>query len=219
MNPRMNQTVYRTPRFKVLSEDQIERIYFAALDVLETSGGMVFQDEALGIFRQSGEAVVRGNNVRVPASLVERALKGYPRKITLRGRDGKRSMRLQKDEVAFGTGSDQPFTYDLKTGERRRCVHADVNLAAKIVDFLPQYDFFMSHGIVSDAPNPLTYDRHQFLAMVEQCTKPFVVTSVDGEGLEDLWKMACVLAGGEEEFRLNPMFVAYIEPISPLKND
>jgi len=77
----------------------------------------------------------------------------------------------------------------------------------------------MSHGIVSDAPNPLTYDRHQFMALLEGCTKPYVVTSVDGEGLEDIWKMACVIRGGEEEFRLNPMFVAYIEPISPLRND
>ena len=31
--------------------------------------------------------------------------------------------------------------------------------------------------------------------------------------------MACLIQGGEEEFRLNPLFVAYIEPISPLKSD
>ncbi|MFP4475255.1 MAG: trimethylamine methyltransferase family protein [Desulfatibacillaceae bacterium] len=219
MNPRLNQLINRTPRYRVLTEDQIERIYFAALDVLESVGGNIYQDEALELFKNSGEAVVNGNNVRVPASFVERALKGYPRKITLAGRDGERSLRLQKDEVAFGTGSDLPFTYDLKTGERRRTTYSDVNAAATIVDFLPQYDFFMSHGIVSDAPNTQTYDRHQFMAMVEKCTKPFVLTSVDGEGLKDLWEMACVLTGGEDEFRLNPMFVAYIEPISPLKND
>jgi trimethylamine--corrinoid protein Co-methyltransferase len=57
------------------------------------------------------------------------------------------------------------------------------------------------------------------MAMLETCTKPMVLTSVDGEGLEDLWRMACVFKGGEEEFRLSPLFVAYIEPISPLKND
>src|SRR6056297_3744894 len=215
---KMNQTIQKTPQFRVLTDQQIEKIYFSALEVLERCGADVFQDEAIELFKNS-DAVVRGNRVRVPVSLVERALKTYPNKITLKGRNGKRSVALQKDHVYFGTGSDLPFTYDRETGERRRTLYKDIVNAARFVDYLPNYDFFMSHGIVGDAPNPLTYDRHQFMAMLEGCTKPMVVTSVDGEGLEDIWKMACLFQGGEEEFRLNPMFVAYIEPISPLTND
>ncbi len=215
---KISQTINKSPKFRVLSEDQIEKIYFSALEVLERTGGCFYHDEAIELFKNSN-AVVRGNNVRVPAHMVEEALNSYPGKISLRGRNKQRSLHIQKDTVAFGTGSDLPFTYDRETGERRRTLYKDVNNAAKLVDALSNYDFFMSHGIVGDAPNPQTYDRHQFMAMVEQCTKPLVVTSVDGEGLEDLWKMSCLIQGGEEEFKLNPLFVAYIEPISPLKND
>ncbi len=215
---KMNQSIQQTPQFKVLSNDQIEEIFYSALDVLERTGAQVFHDEAIELFKNSN-AVVKGNNVRIPTTMVEEALNFYPRKITLKGRNGKRSVHLQKDTVTFGTGSDLPFTYDRQTGERRRTNYKDIVNAGKLVDALPNYDFFMSHGIVSDAPNPQTYDRHQFMAMLEGCAKPMVVTSVNGEGLEDLWKMACLFQGGEEEFRLNPMFVAYIEPISPLKND
>jgi len=215
---KMNQTIQKTPVFRVLTDQQIEKIYFSALEVLERCGADVLQEEAIELFKNS-DAVVRGNRVRVPASMVERAIKNYPRKITLKGRNGKRSVALQKDHVYFGTGSDLPFTYDRESGERRRTLYNDVVNAGRFVDYLSNYDFFMSHGIVGDAPNPQTYDRHQFMAMLEGCTKPMVVTSVDGEGLEDLWKMACLFQGGEEEFRLNPMFVAYIEPISPLTND
>src|SRR6056297_1394692 len=215
---KMNQTIQKTPVFRVLTDQQIEKIYFSALEVLERCGADVLQEEAIELFKNS-DAVVRGNRVRVPASMVERAIKNYPRKITLKGRNGKRSVALQKDHVYFGTGSDLPFTYDRESGERRRTLYNDVVNAGRFVDYLSNYDFFMSHGIVGDAPNPQTYDRHQFMAMLEGCTKPMVVTSVDGEGLEDLWRMGCVLQGGEEEFRLNPLFVAYIEPISPLKND
>ena len=215
---KMNQTIQKTPCFRVLTDQQIEKIYFSALEVLERCGANVFQEEAIELFKAS-DAVVRENRVRLPASMVERAIKNYPRKITLKGRNGKRSVALQKDHVYFGTGSDLPFTYDRESGERRRTLYKDVVNAGRFVDYLSNYDFFMSHGIVGDAPNPQTYDRHQFMAMLEGCTKPMVVTSVDGEGLEDLWKMACLFQGGEEEFRLNPMFVAYIEPISPLTND
>ncbi len=215
---KINQKINKSTKFKVLSDDQIEMIYYAALEVLERTGGNVYHDGAIELFKNS-QAVVRGNNVRIPSFMVEEALNYYPSKITLAGRNKKRSLHIQKDTVAFGTGSDLPFTYDRKTGERRRTTYKDVNNAAKLVDALSNYDFLMSHGIVSDAPNPQTYDRHQFMAMLEQCTKPMVLTSVDGEGLEDLWKMGCLIQGGEEEFKLNPLFVAYIEPISPLKND
>ncbi|MCF8217763.1 MAG: trimethylamine methyltransferase family protein [Bacteroidales bacterium] len=215
---KINQKINKSTQFKVLSEDQIEQIFYSALRVLEQTGGQIFHDEALELFRNS-DAVVNGNSVRIPTFMVEEALNFYPRKISLRGRNKKNELHLQKDTVAFGTGSDLPFTYDRKTGERRRTLYNDVKNAAKIVDALSNYDFFMSHGIVGDAPNPQTYDRHQFMAMLENCTKPMVVTSVDGEGLEDLWKMGSLVQGGEEEFRLNPLFVAYIEPISPLKND
>jgi len=215
---KINQIVNKSIRFRVLSEDQIEQIYFASLEVLEKTGGMVYHDEAIELFKNSN-AVVRGYNVRIPSYMVQEAINFYPRKITLCGRNKSRSLHIQKDTVAFGTGSDLPFTYDRETGERRITTYKDVNNAAKLVDALPNYDFFMSHGIVNDAPNTQTYDRHQFMAMLDQCTKPMVLTSVDGESLRDLWKMGCLVQGGEEEFRLNPLFVVYIEPISPLKND
>ncbi len=214
---RMNQSWQRSPVFRVLSDDQIEQIYFTACEVLQRNGGLIFHDEALELFKKS-DAVVKDNLVKVPISMIELALGSNPRKISLKGR-GKKRLQLQKDNAGFGTGSDLPFTHDRKTGKRIRTDYAHVKEAARIVDSLEQYDFHMSHGIVTDAPNPLTYDRRQFMAMLETCTKPFVLTSVDGEGLEDLWKMACLVQGGEEEFRLNPLFVAYIEPISPLKND
>ena len=216
---KMNQTIFRTPQFRVLSDDQIERIYFSALDVLERVGAAVYEEQALELLRNSDAVVSGDNRVRVPVSMVEEALNFYPGKIGLAGRNGERSLHIQKDSAGFGTGSDLPFCYDRETGERRRTRYDDIMKAGLLVDALPNYDFFMSHGIVSDAPNTQTYDRHQFMAMLETCTKPMVLTSVDGEGLEDLWRMACVFKGGEEEFRLSPMFVAYIEPISPLKND
>jgi trimethylamine--corrinoid protein Co-methyltransferase len=151
--------------------------------------------------------------------MVEQALGSCPAKSSLTGRNGQRSVKLQKNEVAFGSGADAGFVYDRKSGKRRESTFADVEAAAKIVDYLPRLDFCMSHGRVSNAPNPKTYDRHQFLAMIKNCTKPLVVTSVDGDGLKDQWEMACLLQGGEKEFRLNPLFAAFIRSDSPLMSN
>lgn len=215
---RVNVTDKQTPGFRVLSEDQIEMIFGAALEVLERTGGRVFHEKALDLFRESDAVITDGNLVRIPASMVDRALGDCPRRITLCGRDGKRSVKLEKDVVNFGTGSDCPFITDRKTGKRRRYTFNDVTEAARIVDDLPSFDFFMSHGLVSDVPNPRAYDRHQFLAMVSNTTKPMILTAVDGVGLRDLHEMACLICGGEDEFRVNPLFIVYIEPVSPLSH-
>ena len=50
---KMNQQAYGTTMFQILSEDQIEQIYFAALDVLEISGARTNHEEALELFSNS----------------------------------------------------------------------------------------------------------------------------------------------------------------------
>jgi len=201
--------------FEVLSRDQRESIYRAALEVMERTGGLFESEEALELFENS-EAVVEGNRVWIPTSLVEEAIRSSPSKVTLSDREGKRVMHLGRNRVYFGTGSDQPYTYDRETGEPRECTYEDVYNAARVVDALPHIDFFMSHGLVSDVEHNRTYDRHQFEAMVTGTRKPLVVTAVDRRGLNDLYDMALLIRGSEEEFRVNPPFAVYIEPISPL---
>jgi trimethylamine--corrinoid protein Co-methyltransferase len=213
---KMNQQVHGTPMFQILTDDQIERIFFAALDVLEMSGGRIFHEEALALLDNSDAVLTDTNRVRLPASLVEQALRSCSSKSALTGRNGKRTVRLHKNEVAFGSGADAAFVWDRQSGERRNCTYADVAAAAKLVDYLPRLDFCMAHGRVSDAPNPRTQDRHQFMAMIQNCTKPLVVAAADAAGLKDQWEMACLITGGEKEFRLSPLFATYIATDSPL---
>ena len=216
---KMNQQAYGTTKFQILTGDQIQQIYFAALDVLEISGARISHEEALKLFANSDAVVSDTHRVRIPTTMVEQALSGCPSKSNLTGRNGKRSIKMQKNEVAFGSGADARFVYDRKSGQRRKSTFADVEAAARIVDYLPRLDFCMSHGLVSDAPKAKTYDRHQFLAMVKNCTKPLVVTSVDAEGLKDQWEMACLIRGGQKEFRLSPLFATYIRSDSPLMSN
>ncbi len=215
---KINQTINKTPYFQVLSDNQCEQIYYAALDVIENTGGRFFDYEAIKLFKDSDAVVTDNNLVRIPASMVEQALRSHPSKITLTGRNEKNVIKLEPNVTNFGTGSDQPFACDPKTGERRPSTWQDVANASKFVDYLSNYDFLMSHAIARDVKNPKTYDRHQFMAMIENCTKPLVITAMSGDGLYDQWQMACAIRGNDKEFRLRPLFAIYIEPSSPLKH-
>ena len=201
--------------FRVLSDDQVDAIYLAALQILERTGTRVENQEAIDLLAGAG-AWVDGQRVRWPAGLVERALSSAPRRALLVGRDG-RVLTLGGDNFYYGTGSDCPQFLDPDTGQRRPFGTRDVADCARLADALPNIDFFMSFGLVQDPDvPPATYDRHQFLAMAANVTKPMVVTVVDVAGLADIHRMASLIVGGEDEFRRSPLVALYAEPISPL---
>ena len=212
---RVNYRENVTPRYQVLTEDQIEEILSGSLEVLERVGVKIHDKKAADILTNGGAYSSDGLLVRIPSFMVKRALSTAPGRIVLTGRDGKRNVVLEKDRIHYGTGSDCPFFVDPHTGEHRRTVFNDVVNAARIADALPHIDFFMSLGLVSDAPQR-PYDRHQFLAMTTGTSKPLVITSVDGQGLLDQFEMACAIVGGPQSFRQNPLFAIYAEPSSPL---
>ena len=213
-----NFVSYVTPQFRVLSDDQIYQIHLASLEVLERTGVEVFDDEALDLLRSAGARVSsEDKRVRIPSYLVEEALRTAPKKVTLCSRDGQRTTPLEDSKVYFGTGSDCPYILDSFTGERRPFTKEDVGKAALIADYLPNIDFFMSLGLVSDVP-PTTSDGHQFQAMLLNTKKPLIFTAHDEAGMYDIMEMAAVAMGNWEQLRQNPSICLYAEPSSPLRH-
>jgi trimethylamine--corrinoid protein Co-methyltransferase len=210
-----------TPTFAVLTEDEIESIYYAALSVLYETGVRVYEPDGVEL-AQSGGAIVEDTTddsslVKVPPWMVDKALATLPRKVVVSGPDRQYKMELYKDQVYYGAGSDTPFTLDPETGERRRATYEDVKNFARLAQALPNLDFHMSLGIVQDSAVG-TYDRWQYLAMLEGTTKPINITAVDLDGLNDQLEMAKIRLGGSDEWRKGPIFSLYIEPVSPLSH-
>ena len=219
-----NYRVNMTPQFRVLSDDQIEEIFHASLEVLGRTGARIYGQEGLALLRDAGCHITQEDSgsqargiVRIPAGLVKESLNTTPSRVTLAGRDREKRLTLQKDQFYFGTGSDCPSLLDPYTGKLRKYTYDDVYNAARISDALPNIDFHMSLGLTSGVTRHV-YDRHQFLAMLSGTSKPFVITTVDKSGLVDQYKMACEVLGGPDEFAAAPLFVVYIEPSSPLSN-
>ncbi len=210
-----NQLVNQTTTFRVLTDDQIELIYGAALEILARTGVKVYDDEGLALLAAAGAEIRDENWARIPSSAVKEAVALCPRSIRIVGRDPEQICLLEKDRIYFGGVSDCPFVYDRATGERRPYTYADVRDAARVADALDNMGFHMSLGLTQDVPR-MTYDRHQFLAMLEGTGKPIVQTAIDREGLADQYEMACVLRGGSAAFEQSPLLTLYAEPTSPL---
>ena len=211
---RMNSTSNETVQFKILSITQIEDIVSTAYNILERVGVEVNDDQVIKLLKDAG-CVAKGKIIFIPSFIVKECLKTAPSKITISNRNSDIAMNLEKGNIYFGAGSECPFLDDPYTGERRHWLTKDIEDAARIADSLPNIDFHMSLGILSDAPGML-YDRFQFAAMLKNTVKPIVSTAIDAKGLEDMYNLCCIITEGEDSFRLRPNFVLYIETISPL---
>ena len=216
-----NYQVNVTPRLQVLTEDEIEAIYFSALRVLYETGVRVYEKEGIEVV-YSGGAIIEDTTddsslVKISPWMVDKARATLPRKVVVVGPDRKHRMELYKNQIYFGAGSDPPFTIDPYTGKRRRATYQDVKNFARLAQALPNLDFHMSLGIVQDTAVG-TYDRWQYLAMLEGTNKPINITAVDLDGLNDQLEMAYIRLGGKEEWKKGPCFSLYIEPVSPLSH-
>ena len=202
---------------RILSDAQLTEIHQASLQILRRTGVRVRDDEALGLLRDAGCEVSNGDLVKYPAAVIDEALGHAPSGIVLHGRDGEPRVFLEGQRSFFGTGSDLPHTLDLETGERRLSLLSDVESTARLADSLPNLDFVMSMALPSDI-EPKTSDRHSFLAMITNTSKPVLFTAWDEFGLADIIAMAETVAGGAERLAAKPFLLAYLEPTSPLQH-
>jgi trimethylamine---corrinoid protein Co-methyltransferase len=213
-----NYTTREAPNLRKLSDDQVEQLHYASLEILERTGVRLYEPEALELLQTKGVKVEDGNRVRVPAGLVEWALSVAPKRTVLCDRNGRRVMPLERNNVFYGPGSDCPNVIDLRTGDRRPGTLQDIVEASLVCDGLPNIDFLMSFCVASDLSQE-TADRHQMRAMLMNSTKPILFVTTEFEGCVDAIRMAEVVAGGEEELRRNPICACYINVTHPMRHN
>jgi trimethylamine---corrinoid protein Co-methyltransferase len=206
------------PKLQMLNQAHCEAIHLASLEILRRTGVRVYHRGGLDLLRQAGALITDDNLVRLPADLVEWALRQAPSRVALcRRGSGEAMAKLEGDEVSFGTGSDCLHVLDPRTGLHRAFTAQDVVDCIRLVDALPELSFCMSMGIPSDA-RPGSHYRQQFALMVEHTVKPIVFVCNDRADCEAIVAMASAAAGGPEALRLNPTLLLYSEPSTPLRH-
>lgn len=202
------------PRQQVLTTEQIEAIHSASLDILKKTGIQITHPQALEILHGAG-AQVDGNRVRIPAELVEQALKQAPARVSLADRQGQRVLHLEKDATFFGPSLDCMEYLDPGSNERRPYQVADCEKAARVADALPCYDWVMTIGHADDVPENLA-DRYIARQVLTNTEKPYVFCCHNRQSLQDIYDMALLVCGGEKNFRKAPTLAQFTQPIAPL---
>lgn len=210
-----NSLELHTPQFRVLSDDQCQELYAAALQCLERVGIQMHSQAARDLLAAKG-ARVDGHIVRIPTELVKKAIAAAPHEYTVWGRDGKHEMLVTLDRVHFGPGPTCTYFIDPQTGERRKARRGDAGMVAKVCDALPNIDYIMVLSLFDDV-TPALASVYEFAEELANSSKPIVAWANTPETFRDIYKMAVAVTESEAALREKPIFIYFTTYESPLK--
>jgi len=202
------------PFVRMISEQQVREIHYATLEILRNTGVKMQDPQGRELLLDAGAWESNGR-IKIPEKLVTDAIEKAPSRLPMYNRLGKLTMPLELGKVFFGSGSDTTFTLDPESGERRRSLAQDVKNMAIVADALENFDFVMSMANPSDVSADDLY-LHAFMNMIRGSVKPNVYTAKDRKDMEDIYRIAVAVVGGEDELCEKPFLLHYAEPISPL---
>jgi trimethylamine--corrinoid protein Co-methyltransferase len=201
-----------TPQFRVLSDQQIEKLYQAALECLERTGVEVRNAEARGLLAGAG-ARVDGLRVRIPPRVIQDAVAASPPSFTWWGRESEIHVAL--DQVYFGPGPTCTCFVDPYSGERRKTRRGDPALTARVCDALDNVDYVMSLGLIDDV-TPALAPVYEFAEMIANTGKPVLPWAYNVDNVADIYEIALAVVGGEEALRQRPCLALFSTFQSPL---
>ncbi len=201
------------PTISVLTEEQIQTVHQDALKILSETGVRVDSPQIVARFRQqAGDKMVNGNRVRIPAELVEWALKSAPQVINIYDRTGKLMFSIGNDRIRFGIGVTTLFFQDPWTDDVTPFARRHMQELVRLGDALPNFDMISTVGIVQDVPADLT-DLYGSLEMIANTTKPLVLLVSKEERFPDVLDMFEHLTG---DLASKPFVIPYFNPVTPL---
>ncbi len=204
----------------MLSQEEVEAVHEATLEILETTGLLVQNREARDRFAAHGCRVDGSTGiVRFPRTVVEEHRQAFPPTFTFHGRDPDLDRTLPDDGPLMMTGSAAPDIIDPATGEVRRATSADIARMAHLVNELPGYDVFSIATTADDAP-PGRQGFTRFYPSLKHCLKPIRASAPALADADDVLEMCTLIAGSEDTFWERPFVVfVYCATISPLTMD
>lgn len=200
----------------VFSDDALDRIHNATLEVLWYEGITIQSELALDIFHGGGCTVDKKNQkVFIPPHIVEDCIRSTPSTVLLAGRDPKNDIVLDGSRVNFCNFSKGVNVVDPYTGAIRPSTIKDEADVAVLVDYLDQYDL-LDVAVEARDVDSRTANLACYEAMVSHSTKHSTQSSHSVEEAQMLIDMAAAVAGGKDKLRERPITSSTVCPTSPL---
>lgn len=228
-----------------ISKQQIELIHRASLSLLEDPGITCFNHQAAEFLANSGCRVTPGEKqgkkswqVSFPQKLVPQILEKVPSRVVLGARNPENKLILEAKvpRVYFGTGSETNVYLETEIAEFQNKNNLSHTIyhpvfypqrgslkylcqSAKLGNSLSNVDFFIRNVNIQDEEiTPDNKDVNVFMASLMYMTKHVQAGLVKKESLQDVLRLAEIVAGGSQQLEKNPV-ISFITCVikSPLQ--
>ncbi|RLI39777.1 hypothetical protein DRO69_13865, partial [Candidatus Bathyarchaeota archaeon] len=210
------------PSFRVLSEDALEAIHLASLEVLEKTGIRIHHSEnVLKMLKDNGCTVdFEKGLVKFPSYIVEEAVKKTPKTYVMYGRNPKYDCKLDGRHIYFTTDTETTNVVDLSTGEWRPSTLDDLEKLTRVTDALSSY---AAGGHITTALDKPYHVRclYDYAAALNNTEKPIGWAVYPPELAMQLTdyqlEIATAAVGSEKKLRKRPIGGGGFCTESPLK--
>lgn len=203
----------------LFSDQELEAIHFATLQVLHRTGIKVESKEALEMFHDAGADVSRYGGfgiAKIPDQLVSDCLASTPHTGTYYGRRPEDDYRTDENRTSFSAGfGEHVKIIDLETGQLRDTVKQDLAQITRIQDSIDVISI-VERAACSGDKNPASQSVHNYEAMVNNTSKHCFLGFNGGRNARKIIEVAKVAAGGEKAFLDRPIVTVFVCPTSPL---
>ena len=203
---------------ELLTQEQIQKIHEASLEILQETGFKVRFEPARELFAKHG-CSVDGERVKFPCEVIEKYRKMTPPPFSHHAPDPTLDKTIPRDSPVIVTASSAPDIIDPVTGHERRAESADIARIAHLINELPGYDMFSISTLADDAPKD-QFTISRLYPALKYCLKPIRATTTDHKDTLAMMEMAYIVAGGEEAYKEHPFLTHHYCPtVSPLSMD
>ena len=216
----MTYGIQRGIRFQILSDEDLDRIHWGTLHVLEQVGVQVDSPTCRKLLKDNGCEVDENTRIaKIPSHLVEEALRKKKTTITLAGRNPKYDAKLDLNHSHICANGNGAVAVDFETGARRNSTKDDLVKSTRICDALP--NLHIHWPMVSSTDQPAsTVHLHDLEASLNNTEKHVMYeTGVTLKDAKHLTEMGYVAAGGEKEYRRRPITSCLQCTYAPLQHD
>ena len=202
-------------RLRLLDEGALQRVHETALALLARTGIAEAPPEVINLATAAGATFGDNGRLCFPELLVEAALAGLRREITLHGRGDAGNLVLGGDTVHVGTGGASPEILDLDSGQYRPSTLDDIHLAARLVDGLEHIHFFSRPMVARDIESPLKMEVNTAWACLAGTGKHVMVSASSLQAVDEIAELVYMLAGSEAAFRAAPFLSLNVNHVVP----
>jgi trimethylamine--corrinoid protein Co-methyltransferase len=201
--------------YKPLTPEAIRSINETVLRIIEEIGCEVNSDTALESLEKAGAVVdKKQRRVRLSREKAQELIGLAPSEVKLCGRDEKHDILLGGTRVYTGTGGTALYIYEPDTGEKRQANLDDLKNIARLVDKLDNIHLFL----LPTHPNELPLEQvdvNRFFAGLDNTTKHIMGGVYTVDGIQQVVRMAEIIAGSAEALRQRPLISIIACTISP----